>query len=350
MTVEQSTFPTPNSTGQLSRADAALYLTRIGLPHLSNDASPSLDLLRQLQSHHITHVPFESTSIHVPNWHDDEADIELGRGTTVGLGEAAFRRIVHLKRGGYCFSINSTFALLLRWFGFRVSEVAARVFGAQGKDPEDEEVGWSWSPTSHQCAVVDWEGSEGRWFVDVGFGSAQSVIPFHDNAEQTSLPPSERFLLRQVPCLPITSTSLVPPADPLPYWIVSHWESPPSSSPSKAGYWSPVYAFTLSSISTADFIVYNHYNSTHPSAVFVNFFVCTRLSEDGSRRTLYWKEGMLEEKTGRRLAKLQTTRPGQGDREGEGKQEEWVEMKVGSVKRCLKEVFGMEFPRDYSGN
>lgn len=178
MTVEQSTFPTTTSIGQLSRPDAQLYLTRIELPHLlANDAAPppSLDLLRQLQSHHITHVPFESTSIHVPDWSDEEASIELGRGTTVGLGQAAFHRIVHLKRGGYCFSINSTFALLLRWFGFRVSEVAARVFGQQGADPE--KVGWSWSPTSHQCAVVDWEGSEGRWFVDVGFGSAQSVYP-----------------------------------------------------------------------------------------------------------------------------------------------------------------------------
>lgn len=168
-------------------------------------------------------------------------------------------------------------------------------------------------------------------------------IPFHDKATQTSLPESERFHLHQVPTLPVTSLS--PPADPLPYWIVSHWETP--TAPAKS-YWSPVYAFTLSSVSTADFTVYNHYNSTHPSAVFVNFFVCTRLGEDGSRRTLYWKEGMLDpEGSGKRMAKLQKTPPGGGDK---GKEEEWIEMKVGVVKRCLEEVFEMKFPSDYSGN
>jgi len=170
-------------------------------------------------------------------------------------------------------------------------------------------------------------------------------IPFHHNAEQTSLPSSERFHLRQVPSLP--NSSLPPSADPLPYWIVSHYETP--STPEK-GYWSPVYAFTLSTVSSADFIVYNHYNSTHPSAVFVNFFVCTRLGEDGSRKTLYWKEGMIDpEGSGRRMAKLQTTSAGGGSGE-KGKEEEWVEMKVGPVKKVLERTFGMMFPSDYSGN
>lgn len=80
--------------------------------------------------------------------------------------------------GGYCFSLNSTFAAFLRVFGFRVSELAARVYGALGKDPE--EAGLLWGPTSHECLVVDWE-TDGvrseRYFVDVGFGSGQSNTP-----------------------------------------------------------------------------------------------------------------------------------------------------------------------------
>lgn len=156
--------------------DAALYLKRIEVElDASSPPPPSLELLRQLQSSHILAVPFESTTLHCSNWHNDDDEIQLGGGHHVALGAEAFHRIVHLRRGGYCFSLNSTFALLLRFFGFRVSELAARVFANLGGNPE--EVGWAWSPTSHQCAVVDWEGSDGRWFVDVGFGSAQSAYP-----------------------------------------------------------------------------------------------------------------------------------------------------------------------------
>lgn len=168
-------WPTAQSYGKLSRADAALYLDRLGLSRELLDAAPSLELLRDLQSNHITHVPFESLSVHVSDWSNDEAPVNLGGGETVGLGETAFRRIVHLKRGGYCFSLNSTFALLLRRFGFRVSEQAARVFAHLGQDPAVS--GYDWGTTSHQCAIVDWEGSDGRYFVDVGFGSTQPLFP-----------------------------------------------------------------------------------------------------------------------------------------------------------------------------
>lgn len=53
------------------------------------------------------------------------------------------------------------------------------------------------------------------------------------------------------------------------------------------------------------------------------------------------------EGSGKRMAKLQTTPAGGGEK---GKEEEWVEMKVGPVKRVLECVFGMVFPSDYSSN
>lgn len=168
-------YPSATTTGIFSRVDAAAYLQRIQLPHTLLNEPPSLPLLRQIQSSHILSVPFESTTLHVPDWTDDDAPITLGAGETVLLGEGAFNRIVKLNRGGYCFSLNSSFAMLLRTFGFKVSEVAAKVYGFQGQDPEV--AGYRWAPTSHQCSVVDWEGSDGRFFVDVGFGSAQSAYP-----------------------------------------------------------------------------------------------------------------------------------------------------------------------------
>jgi arylamine N-acetyltransferase len=192
-----SVWPSATTSGKLSRAHATAYLERIDLPAKHLDDPPSLDLLRKLQCSHMLAVPFESLTVHVPSWHDLDAEINLGGGETTHLGEKSYQRIVDLKRGSYCFGINSTFATLLRYFGFRVSECAARVFTQQMQNPED--VGFEWESTSHQFAfcplsipsymrllnrlpsrrvsIVDWQGSEGRFLVDVGFGRS-SAYPF----------------------------------------------------------------------------------------------------------------------------------------------------------------------------
>lgn len=170
---------------------------------------------------------------------------------------------------------------------------------------------------------------------------SKSRIPFHDGATQTSIPPSDQFLLRRYDSLPLSSSPK--PIDTVPYWILHHLETPSDAKE----FYSPVYAFTLSTVSYLDFGVYNHYNSTSPSAVFRNFFVCTRLDAEGGRKTLYWKEGMVDEEDGTRRAKLQYSPPKGGKGE---KREEWVEMRVGAVRRALEEHFGMRFPQEWSGN
>jgi N-hydroxyarylamine O-acetyltransferase len=141
MTTDSSDWPSPHTLGKLNRADALAYLERINLPSSVVDEEPSLDLLRRLQSAHLISVPFESTSVHVKDWKDDEAEIELGGGETVRLSEGAFNHIVSLRRGGYCFSLNGTFPSLLRWFGFNVSECLAKV-NAVRKDPDVHGVDW----------------------------------------------------------------------------------------------------------------------------------------------------------------------------------------------------------------
>jgi len=144
---QESTWPSPHAAGKLNKEDALSYLARINLPSSLIDSSPSLELLRQLQSAHILSVPFESTSVHIKNWHDDEAEIELGGGETVPLAKAGFRHIVELNRGGYCFLLNGTYPSLLRWFGFRVSEVLAKVNMIR---KEVELHGVDWEALSHQ--------------------------------------------------------------------------------------------------------------------------------------------------------------------------------------------------------
>ncbi|GAA6027179.1 hypothetical protein JCM8097_002460 [Rhodosporidiobolus ruineniae] len=339
---QDSVWPTGTTSGKLSRDHAAAYLERINLPTSLLDSPPSLDLLRQLQPAHMLAVPFESLSVHVPDWSDLDAEIFLGGGETVHLGAGAYRRIVELRRGGYCFSLNSTFAAFLRYFGFRVSECAARVNGKQRQDPE--EVGYEWQATSHQVSIVDWQGSDERFLVDIGFGrSCAYPIPLRDGASMTSIPSAELFQIRQTPRLPGAPSDLLP--DSHPFWTV--WTR--CTSPTGAAYFSPLYSFLLQSVPYTDFISFNHYQSTHPAATFRTFFVATLLHANGERSTLQYRDGLVDD-DGKKAAKFtRTAAPVEGKRE-DVLEKRWVEMRVGKVRAVLESEFGMTFPSEYSGN
>ncbi|GAA5978119.1 hypothetical protein JCM11641_006631 [Rhodosporidiobolus odoratus] len=220
-------WPSATASGCLSRADATAYLSRLDLSPSLLDSPPSLSLLRTLHSTHMLRVPFESLSVHVPDWSDLTAPIALGGGSTVALGQGAYHRSVKLKRGGYCFSLNSSFASLLRALGYRVSECAGRVFEHQRKDPK--EVGCEWECTSHQVSIVDWPSSEARYLVDMGFGrSCAFPIPLNTGATQTSIPSTDLFRLDQHDRLPGSDPSLLP--DSAPYWVLSTRCPSPSGS------------------------------------------------------------------------------------------------------------------------
>ncbi|GJN89304.1 hypothetical protein Rhopal_002284-T1 [Rhodotorula paludigena] len=312
----ETVWASATTSGRLGRADAAAYLERISLPLALLDESPSLDLLRQLQSAHILAVPFESLTLHVPDWHDDDAEIHLGGGHPVRLGNDAYNRIVRLRRGGFCFSANSSFAAFLRYFGFRVSECAGRVFSFQRKDPA--EAGYSWEPTSHH-------------------------IRFEDGASQTSIPAADYYELHRTDRLPGSDPSLQP--DMPPYWTV--WRR--NTSASGSSYMSPVYSFALQSVAFVDFKVLNNFQFSSLEARFRTFLVATNLHNNGERRTLQFDDSSKDPQ-GRRAAKLYTTTAVvEGQREQE-KDVEWIEMRVGPVKRVLERDFGMLFPSDYAGN
>jgi N-hydroxyarylamine O-acetyltransferase len=119
------------------------YLARIGAarPQRADPAS-----LRELQLRHLLTVPFENLSIHL--------------GEPIVLEpEALVDKLVRRRRGGFCYELNGAFATLLAALGFRVTMLAARVFGPSGLGP----------PFDHLTLRVDSDTS-GSWLVDVGFG------------------------------------------------------------------------------------------------------------------------------------------------------------------------------------
>lgn len=137
--------------------DRIAYLARLGLEP-SGFREPTVETLRMLHRTHLERVPFENLDIH------------LGRPIRLDLRQI-IEKVVHRRRGGFCYELNAAFGSLLMSLGFSVSLVEARVHS-------DEGLG---IPFDHLCLLVEPVSHEApdRFLVDVGFGdSFLEPIPF----------------------------------------------------------------------------------------------------------------------------------------------------------------------------
>ena len=119
------------------------YLERIGI---KGKVAPTIEELYRLQEQHLLHIPFENLDIHY--------------GYPIVLETTNFyHKIVHDKRGGFCYELNGLFYNLLNWIGYDVTRLSARVF-ADGKYSEEFD---------HLALMVELKNK--KFLVDVGFGS-----------------------------------------------------------------------------------------------------------------------------------------------------------------------------------
>ena len=147
--------------------DLDSYLRRIGY---SGPRSPTLATLRALQSHHPRAIPFENL------------DTLAGRAIRLDL-DSLQRKLVHGRRGGYCFEQNLLFKHVLAALGLQVTALAARVVWER---PDDEV-----RARTHMVLLV--ELGEGTYLADVGFGGLTPTGPLRlePNVEQAT--PHETF-------------------------------------------------------------------------------------------------------------------------------------------------------------
>jgi N-hydroxyarylamine O-acetyltransferase len=130
--------------------DVAAYLRRI---RYKGPTEPSGPVLRDLQRAHLIAVPFEN--------------LDISSGREIKLDVARFEhKIVHERRGGFCYELNGAFAELLRALGFRVTLLSARVPRADGSESPEFD---------HLALRVDLEEP---WLADVGFGDS-FLEPLH---------------------------------------------------------------------------------------------------------------------------------------------------------------------------
>jgi N-hydroxyarylamine O-acetyltransferase len=215
--------------------DVDAYLRRIGAarPAVAGGAA-----LAGLQLRHLRAVPFENLSVHLGE------EIELAE-------EPLVDKLVHRRRGGFCYELNGGFAALLRALGFSVELLNARVFGGES----GEELG---PPYDHMALRVAAPGDAGgAWLADVGFGD-HSHRPLRLDTSGDQPDPAGAFRVAKAP-----DGDLDVLRDGRPQYRV---ETRPRA--------------------LADFEATCWYQQTSPRSHFTRSLICSRLTEEGGRVSL----------------------------------------------------------------
>ncbi|HEX5447434.1 MAG TPA: arylamine N-acetyltransferase [Pirellulales bacterium] len=230
--------------------DLDAYFQRIGY---DGSREPTLQTFAAVHLAHATQIPFENLDIH------------LGRPIQIDLASIQ-AKLVHSRRGGYCFEHNTLLAAALEELGFRVTALAARVrLGASRVLSK-----------THMLLMVDLESPPkvavrsariaacqdpatapgAPWLADVGFGTGGLLAPLPLTPEQVSQQHGRSYrLTREEPQT----------------WVLQSLSR---------GAWHDLYAFTLEPHYPIDYEMANHYISTHPASRFVQTLVAQRQTLD----------------------------------------------------------------------
>ncbi|MBN8609923.1 MAG: arylamine N-acetyltransferase [Deltaproteobacteria bacterium] len=221
--------------------DLDAYFARIGY---RGARTPTLETLRAISHAHVTCIPFESL------------DVLLGRPILLEL-EALEAKLVHGRRGGYCFEQNGLLLAVLEALGYAVRPISGRVRVNRPREMTP--------PRTHLILRVELEGE--AWIVDAGVGAWSLTSPVRLVLDQEQATPHEprRFL-----------------AD-------GDWDGLERRSPSARLFhqirlgdaWQDVCELTLEEMPPIDRVVANWYTSTHPLSTFKSQLLVARATESG---------------------------------------------------------------------
>ena len=199
-------------------------------------AEPNLDVLQDLVTAHTQTIPFENLDPVMGVPVDD-----LGP-------EALTDKLVHRRRGGYCYEQNGLMGCVLSEVGFRVRRLAGRVIWMRPPDAP-------FPAQTHTVLAVTFPGSQGSYLVDVGFGGQTPTSPIRIETGNVQRTPHEPYRLED------RRDGLVLQA------LIR-------------GEWVPLYEFTTRTQPEIDLKVGSWYVSTHPSSHFVTGLMAARVTDD----------------------------------------------------------------------
>jgi N-hydroxyarylamine O-acetyltransferase len=203
----------------------AAYFERIGFRARPR---PDLETLRALHLLHPCAIPFENLSTLT----GEPVPLEI---------DALEDKLIHRRRGGYCFEQNALFKAVLESIGFTVVPLAARVVWNEDRGHVN--------PRTHMALLVEVSGS--RFLCDVGFGGATLTAPltFETGVVQTT--PHEPFRIEQSGGVYVLEVQL-------------------------GTEWRRAYEFDLQPQQPIDYEAMNHFVATHPSSHFRHHLMAAR--------------------------------------------------------------------------
>jgi arylamine N-acetyltransferase len=214
--------------------DLAGYFARIGY---DGAADPTLDVLQDLITAHSHTIAFENL------------DPLLGVPVDDLGPEALFDKLVHRRRGGYCYEQNGLMGYVLAELGFGVRRFAARVVWAA---PPDSPV----PAQTHTLLGVAPPNAPQLFLVDVGFGGQTPTSPLRLETGSVQQTTYEPYRLQN------RGDTLVLQAE-----IRGEWQS--------------LYEFATKTAPPIDLQVGSWYVSTNPSSQFVTSLMASRVTVEG---------------------------------------------------------------------
>lgn len=214
--------------------DLTGYFERIGY---RGAADPTLDVLQDLVTAHTRTIPFENL------------DPLLGVPVDDLSPEALTDKLVHRRRGGYCYEHNGLMGHVLAELGFGVRRFGARVV-------------WTLAPgapvpsQTHTLLAVALPGGPQLYLVDVGFGGQTLTSPIR------------------------LETGSVQPTTLEPYRLQTHGDGLVLQAQIR-GKWQSLYQFATRTAPPIDLKVGSWYASTHPSSHFVTSLMASVVTADG---------------------------------------------------------------------
>ncbi|MBG7698310.1 arylamine N-acetyltransferase [Streptomyces sp. MC1] len=252
-------------TEQSAAYDLGAYLDRIGF---KGERRADLATLRGVHLAHALSLPFEN--------------LDPVRGTAPSLAPAdLMAKMIHGRRGGYCYEHNILLRLALEAFGFRVTQLAGRVVVGAGT-PESR-------PRTHAMLRVEVAGEPLPYLADVGFGAPGALllpVPLVTGSEFEGAGRRHRLVR-------------LPHDGPLELWELQFHG--PRGGGGRA--WAGQYAFTQEPFAAPDLEVFNWFVGTHPRSPFTRRPYLQRttadrhLALDGARFTETLADGTVTERT-----------------------------------------------------
>jgi len=169
--------------------------------------------------------------------------------------EALERKLVHQRRGGYCFEQNGLLLMVLETIGFQVTPLSARVRYQRPRDYTP--------PRTHLFLRVELDGTS--WLADVGVGAMSLTSALRSMRKESSRPR--------------TSLAGIVREGRLLYHQVRLGEA-----------WCDVSEFTLEEMPPIDRELANWFTSAHPQSHFKSRLLVARAGPDGQRFTILNRE------------------------------------------------------------